>query len=248
MASSAATTLPAVHTYRLSDDLARLCLPQEFKDACRNLAWANSICVLFLAIGLVGVKQQPVHKRNIAPPVEPAQVVIVQPEDLPKPPETKPPEDLEVPPDQVPDVPAIVTVVAAETPGIKFARTVEVAGAVAVAATPTFASPPPKNDFVPPQPKQAPEATKFTPHASETEGGFYPNPEYPKMALRLKQQGSGKVDILVDAEGNVTAVKITESSGYALLDDAILTTIKTRWRFPPGAPRHFWHPFVFRPS
>jgi protein TonB len=243
MASAAATSIGS-SAYQLSDDLARLCLPQEFKDSYRNLAWANSICALFLLVGLVGLKQPEIHVRKIVPPTEPAHVVIVQPEDLPKPAEIKPPEDLEIPDEPLPDVPTVVTVVAAEAPGIKFSRAVEVAGAVAVAATPTFASPPPKNDYVPPQP-QAPQATKFTPNASDTEGGFYPRPEYPKMAIKMKQQGSGKVDILVDASGAVTSVKITESAGYGVLDDAIVQTIKTRWRFPPGRPRHFWYPFVF---
>jgi hypothetical protein len=52
------------HDYALSSDLARLSLPAEYVDSYRNLAWTNSICFLFLVIGLIGLKA-PAQKKSV---------------------------------------------------------------------------------------------------------------------------------------------------------------------------------------
>ena len=39
--------------YELKDELARLCLPQANRDANLKLAWVNSVCILFLLIGIL---------------------------------------------------------------------------------------------------------------------------------------------------------------------------------------------------
>ena len=45
---------PLNRGYSLNSELARLCLPLAFEDPNRRLAWVNSICLLFLAVALVG--------------------------------------------------------------------------------------------------------------------------------------------------------------------------------------------------
>ena len=71
--SSTATVTSEAKTpqYRLSDDLAKLCLPSEYKDATRTLAWVNSICLLFLVIGFIGIKQPIIVSRPLSEIVEP---------------------------------------------------------------------------------------------------------------------------------------------------------------------------------
>ena len=164
--------------------------------------------------------------------------------DLPKPAELKPREETPEPEEIQQNIPQLATVVL-DTAKPAFARIVEAAGPVIVAQAPSVASAPPKNDFIPAPQQQAPQATKFTPNASDTEGGYYPRPEYPVFARKNRYQGSGRIDILVDAAGAVTSVKVTQSCGYNVLDEAISDVVKNRWRFPPGALRHFWYPFVF---
>src|SRR6476659_5171951 len=103
---------PGSEKYRLSDDLARLCLPQEWKDSYRTLAWVNSICFLFLLVGLVGLRPPRVIHKPLSELVEAVPVIFTPPDEPPKTePEVKPDEDQ--PKDVPTDTPQVVTVVAA---------------------------------------------------------------------------------------------------------------------------------------
>lgn len=226
-------SLSEAQHYQLSDDLARLCLPQEFKDSYRRLAWVNSVCALFLLIGLVGLKAPKVVVKPLSTPVETVAVILTPPEEQPKTePEVKP-NDTEQPQDTQVDTPQVVTVVAAaDAPNVAFA--VPVQGAVAVAAAANLASPPPAITHAPP-----PRPVKFNPNT--TDGGTYPDPRYPSAALRNRIQGTVTIDIVVDESGNVTAAKVATTSGSSMLDDEALETVKRRWHFPPGPPRlYYW--------
>src|SRR6266404_7207036 len=96
--------------YTLSSDLARLSLPAEYKDQYRTLAWVNSICFLFLAIGIVGLKSPKVVVRPISEIVETVPVVFIPPEEQHKL-ETQPEPD-EPQPDTPVEAPQVVTIVA----------------------------------------------------------------------------------------------------------------------------------------
>src|SRR3954466_11680331 len=85
--SSALASAPSAggaHEYSLSSDLARLSLPTEYADSYRNLAWTNSICFLFLVIGLVGLKSPRVMQRPLVQVAESAPVIFTPPEEQPK--------------------------------------------------------------------------------------------------------------------------------------------------------------------
>ena len=245
MASSAlSSTVNAGGGYRLSDDLARLCLPQEFKDSYRNLAWANSVCVLFLAVGLVGLKAPRVNVRPISEPVEPQTVVLLPPQEPPK------IEKLDDTPQPTPEevtvdtpVTPVVTVLAADTADVQFPVQVKALGEVRIAANAAVATAPPKDEVVPAAPKQE-QPTAFNPNA-EGPGGYFPKPDYPRMALKFKYQGTVVIELKVDASGAITDVSLQKSSGYALLDEAALDAIKSRWRFPPGKNRWYYYKFPF---
>src|SRR5436190_3957923 len=115
--------------YQLSDDLAKLCLPSEYKDASRTLAWVNSICFLFLVIGLLGVKLPEIIHRPLGEIAEPVAVELPPPQEQPQvQPETQPEE---TPQETTTDVPQVATVVAAADPS-QVAVSVPVVGAVAV--------------------------------------------------------------------------------------------------------------------
>src|SRR5215468_10306761 len=144
------------HNYSLSSDLARLSLPAEYKDQYRTLAWVNSVCLLFLIIGIVGLKAPKVHVRQISEVVDTVPVVFTPPEELPKP-ETLPEPD-ETPQDAPAEAPQVVTIVAAaNSADVAFA--VPVQGAVAVTQA-RYASAPPVHLAAPPKP------TRFNPDAT----------------------------------------------------------------------------------
>src|ERR1700761_5917617 len=72
-------TLPR---YELKDGLARHCLPAANRDPNQKFAWVNSICIVFLIIGLAGVRRGFVEIKP-APPLEQAGPVIIEPVTLP---------------------------------------------------------------------------------------------------------------------------------------------------------------------
>ena len=64
-------------------------------------------------------------------------------------------------------------------------------------------------------------------------------PSYPRQAVRMGWQGVVVCRISVERDGSVSAVRVEESSGHRVLDDAALEAVRG-WRFRPavaaGAP------------
>jgi TonB family protein len=62
-------------------------------------------------------------------------------------------------------------------------------------------------------------------------------PEYPSMAKQLRIVGHVEVDVVIDADGNVEAVKVL--TGNAMLTPGVISAVK-KWKFTPftleGAP------------
>jgi periplasmic protein TonB len=226
--------------YRLSDDLARLCLPQEFKDSYRKLAWVDSICFLFLVVGLIGLKAPKVVEHPLSEPVEVVQVEFVPPPEPPKtPPQVQPdeppPDDSQSTPQDTPQV--VQVVAAANSADVAFA--VPVQGAVAIAREARFATPPPPVTHAAPA-----TPVRFNPNAGD--GGTYPKPDYPSISLRNHEEGTVTIELLVDTSGKITSAKVQKSSGFPSLDEAALKVVQRNWRFPPGKIRWLYWPCVFR--
>jgi len=83
---------------------------------------------------------------------------------------------------------------------------------------------------------------KFTPQ----EGGQFPDPLYPRWARQQNIQGSLMLLVTVQAEGKVSAVVVTESSGNTKLDAFASHWVRQQWIWPPGTTRSFLVPFVFQ--
>jgi periplasmic protein TonB len=60
-----------------------------------------------------------------------------------------------------------------------------------------------------------------------------PRPPYPMVARRMGYHGKVVLDVEVLSEGKAGDVKLHQSSGYDILDNAALQTVKT-WRFTPA--------------
>ena len=60
-----------------------------------------------------------------------------------------------------------------------------------------------------------------------------PKPEYPSLARRRNWQGTVIVAVVVSEEGFVKEVQIHQSSGYSILDNSALQTVRS-WQFVPG--------------
>ncbi|MCG3147146.1 MAG: hypothetical protein PCFJNLEI_00583 [Verrucomicrobiae bacterium] len=221
-------------------DLSQYCLEKDLLDSRRGLAWANSICLVFLVIGIAGLKPRAAEVTR-----KPAMVAEVVPTVI------------------EPLVPAIQHLTADSGAAAGPTETTSGAGGPVVAVTVdssavAFAVPTVGNVLVPlgkAQPPPAQPLAAVVPLSSvqfETVqatglSGSRPAPSYPTEALRRREQGQVTLVIDVDAQGRVTAVTIKESSGFSRLDQAAVDQIRRRWFFPPSsAPRKFECPIIFQ--
>jgi TonB family protein len=74
---------------------------------------------------------------------------------------------------------------------------------------------------------------------------YAPRPVYPYEARRQRIIGSGIALLTVDPTGgNVTSVRMTQSCGNVILDNATVDTLR-RWRFKPGSALSVEVPIIF---
>ena len=217
--------------YQLQGELARLSLPGAGRDPGRKLAWTNSICALFLLIGLVG--SRPAANFVEPPPqVEETVPTIIEPLKPPAP-EVQKVQPSASSQESAPPVVAVTI----DTPAINF-------------AVPTIG-----NLVVPAALAQAPAAKIVLAQpvtfrvTSTGKNGERPYPPYPSIALSAGEQGSVTVSILVDEFGVATQVSLKESSGYPILDRGTLEFIKRRWHIMPlNGSRNFETIITYRIS
>jgi protein TonB len=60
-----------------------------------------------------------------------------------------------------------------------------------------------------------------------------PSPDYPPVAKRRRYEGTVMLNVLVDKTGRAAEVKVSRSSGYAVLDRSAKSDV-SRWRFKPA--------------
>lgn len=60
-----------------------------------------------------------------------------------------------------------------------------------------------------------------------------PHPSYPLLARKKGWEGRVIIQANIDKKGNVKFIKVSESSGFKILDDVSLKTLKT-WKFKPA--------------
>ena len=60
-----------------------------------------------------------------------------------------------------------------------------------------------------------------------------PAPPYPREALQQNQEGLVMLSVFVDRSGHAVDVNVKQSSGFPLLDESALKTVK-KWKFSPG--------------
>lgn len=230
--SAAATvfTGAAPPDYRLKSDLAQCCLPSANRDEARRLAYVNSICLVFLVTGLLGVRRPDLITREPEPPVARILVEKLEPTTAPPPSQEAPPPDETS--SEPPPVDAPVVAVAVAPPDAKLAFPVAIDINVPVAFVP--------GRFAPPPPRELPKAPSTSPlrfNRGTRDGGYYPPPLYPGLAQRRGLEGEAVVWIRVDEAGQVTSVELKKTSGHDVLDQAALAIVRERWRFPAGAER-----------
>ncbi len=74
--------------------------------------------------------------------------------------------------------------------------------------------------------------------------GLYPPPRYPRLAILNGWEGETIVQLDINSQGEVSNVLIIQSSGYSILDEAVIKTLRA-WRFEKASPRVLEIPVKF---
>jgi protein TonB len=205
----------------LKDELARLCLPGASRDPNRKLAWMNSICILFLLVGILGATPARIPLKT-APPVEEIAPVILE---AAPPPETVTVNENENQNDQPPPQAQNVVVVVPNAPDINFS--VPTIGNLV--APSTLAQAPPLNPM-----RRIEPVARLSEISNTGSSGSRPQPPYPTIALDQGEQGTVSLLIGADGAGKVASVQIKGSSGFPVLDRATEDFIRRHWTLPSG--------------
>lgn len=217
-------------TYELKDELARLCLPGAQRDPNRKLAWLNSVCILFLLIGIFGAAPARIAVKPVPPVEELAPVALEVP-----PPQTVTPTQTEAQTEPQPSQAPNVVVVVPPAPNINFSIPT-VGNLVAPAA---MAQAPPISPLQPAAP-----VNQLAQIATTGAGGSRPQPPYPQIAADTGEQGTVTLLMTAGPDGRVTSVQIKGSSGYPVLDRATADFIRRHWVLPSGGS--FQTSIIFR--
>lgn len=79
----------------------------------------------------------------------------------------------------------------------------------------------------------APTGATIGPLSSRASYLSNPKPDYPEQARQARQQGVVEVNVVVGADGRVSEVTVSRTSGFPLLDNAALQAVR-RWIFEPA--------------
>ena len=61
-----------------------------------------------------------------------------------------------------------------------------------------------------------------------------PRPPYPSLSRRLGEQGTVRLNILVNPDGSVARLELLKSSGHPRLDTSAIETVQSSWKFEPA--------------
>lgn len=177
-----------------------------------------------IEVMLVEIPTEQALAMEAAVPQVPPQKLTPPKQELPKPPVTpqqpKPKAEAVKPSPLTPDPPAEVNT------GEKVVQPI---AKTAPAPAPATQVEPPRSTLAPPDTSREVSPARVDARYASTN----PRPQYPSMARRLGQEGTVVLEVIVSTEGSAKSVRIQESSGHDLLDQAAMQAI-SKWKFVPA--------------
>lgn len=156
--------------YTLHSELVQMCMPAAQRDRDQKLAWVNSLCLLYVIIGLVGLKP-PVQAIRQVPPIEEPLVAVIEPLQQQQTPQENQPDDEPVETNEdTSDAPQVVVVVP-DAPSVRFS--VPTVGNVVVRGGNVAALPPAQ----PLRPVQQVTTNQILNLSFTGRGGNFPQPD-----------------------------------------------------------------------
>jgi protein TonB len=157
--------------------------------------------------------------KSITGPMETVNIEDVAPP--PEEPPPPPPKMEDIPP-YVPPPDVVIETSAPPPPTITSQSQVAAPEPVRVA--------PPAPPAAPPAPPKA-ELTRPTPRGGSVTVG---TDDYPSASLRACEQGAIAVRVTIGTDGRVKACEVTQSTGFARLDERTCEVAMRRWRYNPA--------------
>ena len=240
-------TEAAAH-YELKSDIAQFCFPAASRDSYAKYAYANSIFLAFLIIGIVGIAKTPVITEKAMP-----EVLDFMPVDLPPPVDTPPPPE----PEEITDAPVEPPRRTPSRPSWWPRPNANVAFSVPVgrqcSGDPERGAWPRHPPAVfggrrrrPRPPPSAPAVMRMN-RGKGGPPGVFPNPPFIPNLLKSGESASVEIYLEVDADGTKTLVELKRPSGVRELDQKVLQHVRTRWRFEPiGEARKYTWEYVMQ--
>ncbi|MGO8702234.1 MAG: energy transducer TonB [Candidatus Brocadiia bacterium] len=247
-------------------DLSQFCLEPDPTEAHRVLAWVNSICLIYLVIGVLGLHPAaPVIHRAPAAGLE-AAPTIIEPLVSAAQTDAANPTPEEALTDKPTDENSAAVMVTLDSPAVAFS--VPTIGNLLVPLAMAPAPPPKPMESVMPisapprEPLGAANAGAGRPplppivqlprveqiRATGLEGNR-PAPPYPEESLANREEGRVVLLIEVDESGKITAVTVKTSSGHPQLDRDTADYVRRHWLFDSAdRPRKFEAPISFHLS
>lgn len=212
----AQTGEPAVRS-----ELARFCLPSTRRETGLWLAWVNSVCLVFLVVGVMGVRT-PLPRERAREPVEASNIPVVElPLTAPTPRVMRRAEESVAPVVEAVAMPTPV-VVTWEQPSVVFA--VPEVGEILATVPPlkSVSSP----SFIPlPAPVDL---------ARDLGTRYFPAPQWTPRLMQARMSGTVVLLITVDNNGGVQEIRIRQSTGHRALDEHTVNHVKRYFVFPTG--------------
>jgi len=209
--------------------------PGRFSD--HGLAWALALSVAlhFFIVSVI----RPFH-FDTAAKLEPALKIELQPpKPEPPPPPPEPPKPKEIPKPQpvlpkkpLPEPPPVKT--PEHIPEPPRIETPPPPPPAVITVAPKAEEPPPKY-VAPPPPPEPPKPVGPTPQDIEAARNGYgsllarefaKHKQYPRIAQVRSWQGTTRVQLELDASGNIISISVSESSGHEILDQQALEMVK----------------------
>jgi len=159
-----------------------------------------------------------------------------KPPPAPEPPKPEPEKPREPPKKPLPPVkPQPIPIPRAEAPPPAPVRESEPPPPAVIAAAPRSSEPPPAFTAPPPPPPEPPKPKGPTDQEVDSARGNYgsllsrefaKHKQYPRVAQMRGWQGTTRVELHIDANGNVISSIVSESSGFEVLDKQALEMVR----------------------
>jgi len=205
-------------------DLPAFCLELDPAEKQRVLAWVNSICFVYLVIGVLSFKSAAPSIHRSPPAAFEAATTIIEPLVTPVQTITADSSPAEAPSEPASENNSAAVRVTLDSPAVAFS--VPTVGNLLVPLT--LAQPPP--------PKAMQGTVPINTRPIEQIGvtgvaGGRPAPPYPEQSLLNREEGRVVLLIDVDAAGKITSVTVKSSSGHLQLDRATADYVRRHWLF-----------------